>query len=144
MKFFLFFLFLFSSTVSYSQIEKIGIDKQIYEFEIQKYTDYEPEGGEREILTLSRIDSLGNKKKLLSHVLKDKWGDGNSESLELGNYVLSDSLLTFYSFWCRRGDAPVSPYGARVQKYKFKNSKLKLIEIECKFSLTSPFDTEPF
>ena len=136
MKYLFCFLFLFSSTLSYSQIEKIEIDKQIYEFETQQYIDSEPRGGEKKILTLSRINSLG-KTKILSHILKDKWGDGNSESLELGDYVLSDSVITFYSFWCRKGDAPVSPYGARIQKYKFENSKLKLIESQIYIETTA-------
>lgn len=63
-----------------------------------------------------------NKIPILHHTLKEKAGDHNSESLQLGVYEIKDQYLILYSFWCRKGDAPVSPYGARIQKYQWKNN----------------------
>ena len=137
MRFLLLFFFLFSNLISYAQIEKIEIDGQFYTFESKIYDETELDSGQKEVVKIFRHDSLGNKKPILSHVLKEKWGDCNSESLELGDYLLTDSLLTFYSFWCRRGDAPASPYGARIQKYKFQNSKLRLIESQIYIETTA-------
>ena len=57
-------------------------------------------------------------KKLLTHTLSLEEGDCNSQSVALGTYETGSSALTFYSYWARAGDAPVSPYGVRKQVYR--------------------------
>lgn len=77
----------------------------------------EPSGDDqKELLKLSRVDN-NKSKNILTHITKEKWEDCNSVSLELGNYIISENEITLYSFWCRAGDAPVSPFGARLQTY---------------------------
>jgi uncharacterized protein YlaN (UPF0358 family) len=67
-------------------------------------------------------------KLLLSHVLVQSSTDCNSISTEMGSYEVSDSTITFYTFWAKGGDAPVSPYGARMQQYLVQpDGKMKLI-----------------
>lgn len=95
-----------------------------YEFKEESIDNLDAEG---QRVKLYRIDSSGTKKQLLSHILISSRGDCNSNSLEIGDYKISDSTLTFYSFWCTMGDAPVSPYGARKQIYKIhKDGKITL------------------
>jgi len=57
------------------------------------------------------------KKLLLKHLLLECDIDHNSEGCEVGGYLVTDSTLTLYSYWVWAGDAPVSPYGARVQVF---------------------------
>ena len=121
MKTYLSILFLAASLLTFSQTKTIQLNNHSFKLVKEKITN--DDGPEIEIVNLYRENSL----KLLSHVLNEFSGDCNSESLELGNYTVTNSTITFYSFWCTTGDAPVSPYGARIQVYKVdKNGKVKL------------------
>lgn len=83
----------------------------------------------------SYIELFKGKKKLLKHTIWESGGDCNSESIEMGSFKVTNSSLILYTFWCKAGDAPVSPFGAREQVYKFDNGSLHLINsrlyIEC-------------
>lgn len=63
---------------------------------------------------------------LLSILHKDIWGDCNSLSVMVGDYEVTDSTFVLYHFWAKAGDAPVSPYGARIQTYGIENGHLRL------------------
>ena len=63
------------------------------------------------------FELYAHNKKLLSHTLRDREADCNSESLEFGDVEPSDSSLTFYSYWAWVGGCCGMPYGARKQVY---------------------------
>ncbi len=69
---------------------------------------------ERQTLSVFRQDE---DRPLLVSLLREIWGDSNSLSVMVGDYDISDSTLVLYHFWTKNGDAPVSPYGARIQVY---------------------------
>ncbi len=71
------------------------------------------ESGETE-----KVEVWRGTQKLLAHTLSLQEGDCNSESVELGTYQTNSATITFYSYWARAGDAPVSPYGVRKQIYQ--------------------------
>ena len=52
-------------------------------------------------------------------VAKSILGDSNSISVNVGDFDIEGDTLILYNFWAKAGDAPVSPYGARIQRYKF-------------------------
>src|SRR5215217_6196187 len=55
-------------------------------------------------------------------------GDCNSISEEWGSYEIKDSLLTFYTYWTKEGDAPVSPAGAMKRTYGvYRTGQVKLL-----------------
>ena len=115
------FLLLFSF-LAFSQVETIVLNN--YSFELKKDKISNEDGEDIKIINLYRNGSS----KLLSHILKESIGDCNSESLEIGDYTVTGSTITFYSFWCTRGDAPVSPYGARIQVYKADNNGQMILD----------------
>lgn len=56
--------------------------------------------------------------KPVYHYLQQKTeGDCNSMTEEWGSYEIKDSLITFYTYWTKEGDAPVSPSGAMKRTY---------------------------
>lgn len=55
---------------------------------------------------------------------KSIWGDSNSLSVNIGDFDIEGNTLTLYNFWAKAGDAPVSPYGARIQRYKILENGL--------------------
>jgi len=121
MKTYLSTLLLLFSLIAFSQTETILLNN--YSFELKKETKVNVENENIQVLNLYRKDST----KLLTHILNESIGDCNSESLKIGDYTVTDSTITFYSFWCTTGDAPVSPYGARIQMYNVdEKGKLKL------------------
>ena len=65
--------------------------------------------------SVKRLEMFRGETKLMTHTVREISGDCNSESIELGDYEITDSTITFYTYWNRAGDAPVSPYGARKQ-----------------------------
>jgi hypothetical protein len=92
-------------------------------FTIQKAIETYSENEERTFVLLSRND-----KELLTHTILEIGADHNSMSLEIGDYEISDNTITFYSYWAWGGDAPVSPFGGRIQTYQIqKNGKLLLV-----------------
>ena len=122
MKVYIFTLVLSFSLFINAQTETLTLNN--VGFELKKETKPSVDGDAIQMLNLCR---KGSSKKMLSHVLKESIGDCNSESLEIGGYTSTNSTLTFYSFWCTRGDAPVSPYGARIQVYSIDTTgKIKL------------------
>jgi hypothetical protein len=66
---------------------------------------------------IKKLQFLKDKTKLHTHTISESMGDCNSISIELGDYEISDSTITFYSYWAHAGDAPASPYGIRKQVY---------------------------
>jgi len=122
MKVYISILSLFFSLFINAQTETLTLNNVV--FELKKEIKPSEDGEDIQVLNLYRN---GSSKKLLSHTLNEFLGDCNSESIELGNYKVTDSIITFYSFWCTRGDAPVSPYGARIQVYSIDTTgKIKL------------------
>jgi|GEM_PF-789025 len=105
-----------SISIGFSQVDTIRINGHDFLFKLISIND--TDGLEKNALHLYRVDKKGNEKFLLSHTLDYAVGDCNSMSVEMGDFKILDSTLTFYTFWCRQGDAPVSPWGARIQKYK--------------------------
>lgn len=99
-----------------------------HEFTLNTKKESNEDGEEVVSIELDRIDASGDQTLLLSHVINGVAGDCNSISLELGDYRTTDSTIAFYTFWCRKGDAPVSPYGAREQVY-LANEKGQLRQI---------------
>ena len=67
--------------------------------------------------SIKQLDIYRDKTKLLTHTISKSEGDCNSEAIELGSYEIQDTTIIFYSYWTRAGDAPVSPYGVRIQVY---------------------------
>jgi hypothetical protein len=115
MKRLLLFVLILSNTALFAQRDTLIINGHKFLFRFQHSND--PDHDSISDVQLYRIEQ-GNSKRLLSHRLFISDGDCNSEALELGGYTVYDSLITFYSFWCKAGDAPVSPFGARKQVYK--------------------------
>jgi len=56
-------------------------------------------------------------KSVLRHIIHQGSCDSNSVAYEMGNCIAGDSCIILYSFWCRQGDTPISPFGARKQVY---------------------------
>lgn len=55
---------------------------------------------------------------------KSIWGDSNSLSVNIGDFDIRGDTLILYNFWAKAGDAPVSPYGARIQRYGLSGNGL--------------------
>ena len=110
---------------SFSQIDTININGFDFIFKHVKnaYTD----DIENTSVNLLRLETSGNTKYLLKHTMDLTEGDCNSTSVEMGDYLIKDTTIIFYSFWCRQGDAPVSPWGARIQEYNIsENGNVKM------------------
>lgn len=109
---------------------------QINGFRFEFRTDTVGEEGEGIVSTvvLSRIKN-GAATKLLTHVLFASSADCNSIQLELGKWEVKDSLLIFYSYWARSGDAPAAPCAVRKQVYAVHaNGKVSLISADMSFN----------
>lgn len=91
------------------KIETINGNKFVFKF-ISSPSDVSSENVEE-------VELYRKSKKLLTHTLKDKSGDSNSLTVEVGNYVINDTILIFYSYWGKVGDAPASPCGVRKQVF---------------------------
>lgn len=62
---------------------------------------------------------------------KSIWGDSNSLSVNIGDFDIEGDTLILYNFWAKAGDAPISPYGARIQRYKLcENGSISFISGE--------------
>ncbi len=92
-------------------------------FTIEEVAEHNPEEERKVSLSLKR-----NGKQLLTHTILYNSGDHNSEELELGDYDVSDSTITFYSYWAWGGDAPIAPFGGRIQTYKIQPDGRLLFE----------------
>lgn len=57
-------------------------------------------------------------------VAKSIWGDSNSMSVNIGDFDVEGDTLILYNFWVKAGDAPISPYGARIQRYRILGNGL--------------------
>ena len=105
-----------------AQTERLNING--YEFVFKKTSG---ELNQLKSLKLFRIEPNREEKYLLEHILYEGLGDCNSLSVEMGNYVVEGNQIVFNTFWCRFGDAPVSPWGARSQTYQVQaDGKLAL------------------
>ena len=104
------FLFLSFTLNCFAQSDTITVNGHRFIFKIEQ----ENEDWETTFVNVFRIRN-GETKYLLKHILDCEIGDCNSLSVEMGDYIVSDSTIVFYSFWCWQGDAPVSPWG---QEYK--------------------------
>lgn len=104
----------------FGQSGEFTLAKQKFTFLLQHTSE-----GDVERQTLS-IFHQNEDKPLLVSLLKEVWGDSNSMSVMVGDYDVSDSTVVLYHFWAKAGDAPVSPYGARIQTYGMDANK-KLI-----------------
>lgn len=82
---------------------------------------------QEEVDTLYLFRAFENK-PLLAVLHKDVWADSNSRSVMVGDYDATDSTFVLYHFWAKAGDAPVSPYGARIQTYGLEKEGLILKE----------------
>jgi len=110
--------------IAYGQNKNVTINN--YQFTFKTISENNEDGD-----SIKKIEVFRDKTKLLSHTIYEISGDHNSEAVELGSYNTSDSTITFYSYWNRAGDAPVSPYGVRKQIYTVdRNGKLILIDSE--------------
>ena len=105
---------------SYSQIDTVTING--YDFIFTHVKSSDTDDIENASVNLFRYGKNGEIKYLLNHTLDLTEGDCNSMSVEMGDYLIEDSAIVFYSFWCRQGDAPVSPWGARIQKYSVQKN----------------------
>ncbi len=77
--------------------------------------------------SIKQLSISNNNLKLLTHTLSQSEGDCNSEAIEVGSYSSTDSSIILYSYWDRRGDAPLAAVGARKQVYSVnKKGKLEL------------------
>ena len=114
----------FLTFIAYGQKKNITVNN--YQFTFKTVTEYNENGD-----SIKKIEVFRDKTKLLTHIINEVSGDCNSELIELGSYDTSDSTITFYSYWNRAGDAPVSPYGVRKQIYMVdETGKLLLTKSE--------------
>ncbi len=117
----LFFMQLFSAS-----LEHVTINHNDFSVVKESYDIYDSKG---EVLKLYKEEQNRNLIFLLSFTLSDSTGGCSSKSMVNGSYEISDDTITFYTMWTRRGKANLSPYGARMQRYKVLDSgKLELIE----------------
>lgn len=127
-----------------SSFEVLAVEDTVtisgFSYIIKKVEENGNELGEK--VTYIHFKSLhqkAEKNTLKEHCLYDGIGDCNSESIELGGYKISDSSVTFYSFWCHTGDAPVSPWGARKQVFSPNRSgKLEMVYSELYLEAGNP------
>ncbi len=111
MKLFLLILFCCTIITTYAQEKIIHIGT--HPFIIKNISSYNENGD-----STRQVELYRGQTKLLTHTISKAEGDCNSEAIELGTYALTDSTITFYSYWATAGDAPVDPFGARKQVYQ--------------------------
>jgi len=117
----LFFMQLFSAS-----LEHVAINDNDFSVLKESYALYDSKG---EVLRLYKEEPNRDLTFLLSFTLSDTTGGCSSKSMVKGSYEISGDTITFYTMWTRQGKAYLSPYGARVQRYKVLDSgKLELIE----------------
>ncbi|WP_196889882.1 hypothetical protein [Aureivirga sp. CE67] len=121
LKFYIILIFSIYNSVAQNTNESINDLK----FDIEKSNIHNPQ---EEITELKIINS--NNKIIFKKRIKFKRWDCSSESLQLSKYEINNDTLTFYTFWCRKGDSPIRPYGARIQKYIYNSEEFKVIEAE--------------
>ena len=100
---------------------------QLYPVDLNSDNDYftlsvnerpDDDGFPQRILNLYRTNAYPSPgEPVLTHILHSQSGDSNSISYEFGKYEVGDTCIILYSYWCKMGDAPVSPFGARKQVY---------------------------
>lgn len=81
-------------------------------------------------LNIYKVDkATGRRTSLFTHTIYSACGDCNSIAYEFGACVPRDNALILYTFWCKRGDAPVSPFGVREQTYEVTDDfRLKMVD----------------
>ena len=137
MKLIILILTLAFSINSYSQIDTITIHG--YDFIFKHVKNADTDDVENVSVNLFRLETSGKIKYLLKHTMGLIEGDCNSTSVEMGDFLIKDSTIVFYSFWCRQGDAPVSPWGARTQEYNvFENGKVKMVSSKLYIETSRP------
>ena len=110
---------------SYSQIDTFNING--FDFIFKHVKNADTDDIENTSVNLLRLETSGKTKYLLKHTMGLTEGDCNSTSVEMGDYLINDTIIIFYSFWCWQGDAPVSPWGARIQEYNIsENGNVKM------------------
>ncbi len=121
-KIFLFYLVLVCN-FAFCGVKNYNIFNHSFVFKTQKSKP------EKIVLELYR-----DKKKIISHVLLKEDGDCSSISLRLGDYVVKNNEITFYSYWAVADKMPTTllmPYGFSKQVYLVdKNGIVKLKKSE--------------
>lgn len=103
--------------VSLALTDTLKIKGYHYIFEVEAASQENELGGKATSIIFKSVSTEGIGKYRLKHTSYRGWGDCNSESIEMGGYMVTDTSLIMYSFWCHMGDAPVSPWGGRKQVY---------------------------
>lgn len=143
------FFITFIIGISYCQDTVITIKENTFSFKkIRKY-NYENEDYLGSYIYLYQVNP--SKKLLIKHTLDYETHDCDSEAIELGDYETNDSTITFYTYWCKVGNAMSMPFGARMQIYQvtetgklqLKTSKLYIDQVEDHTPLFSRTDAYP-
>jgi len=95
--------------------EKMTINKQAFSVVTDSYDVYDSKGTFVKFYKVEKDKSLTS---VLRLTLNDVTGDCASKTLQDGAYEIKGSIITFYTFWDRKGRAYLDPYGAKIQKYR--------------------------
>jgi hypothetical protein len=124
MKKYFFIILTILASVSFGQTKKVEIGNFKFSFKTKFINN---KSGD----SIKQIEIYRDNAKLITHIISEYDGDCNSESIELGDYEVTDTTLILFSYWTRAGDAPVSPFGVRKQIYQVdKSGKFNLIKSE--------------
>ena len=99
------------------------INKHEFVIVTESYDIYDSKG-----TFMKLYDAKNSNEALFRLTLGDATGNCSERSLEDGSYEIEGDTITLYSLWNRRGKAYLSPYGAKIQKFKvLANGKLKIM-----------------
>ena len=114
-----FFVLLSTYLLFSTEIKHINIGKQDFMLTVEEYDVYDSKG---EVLRVYKEMRNNDLVFMFSLILKDRTGACSAKSVEDGYYEVTDTGITLYSHWDRRGKAYDAPYGARVQVYTLNNN----------------------
>jgi len=99
------------------------INKHEFVIVTESYDIYDSKG-----TFMKLYDAKNSNEALFRLTLGDATGNCSERSLEDGSYEIEGDTITLYSLWNRRGKAYLSPFGAKIQKFKvLANGKLKIM-----------------
>jgi len=103
--------------------QNLLINKHKFVIVTESYDIYDSKG-----TFMKFYDAKNSNEALFRLTLGDATGGCAARSLEDGSYEIEGDTITLYSLWNRKGKAYLSPYGAKIQKFKvLSNGRLKTI-----------------
>ena len=116
---YLLLIILFVSTLFSATLEHITINHQPFTIVKEKYNAY---GNSGEVFKFYQGDENKTSRFIRPFIHYDKTGDCSAKSMIEGVYEIKGEEIYFYTLWSRKGQPPLSLYGARVEQYKVLKS----------------------